>query len=305
MKEQNREMKIDVGGYLTYHQLKTRKENKKIGRNGAENADMKPIAYDAKLKVYDNFVTKNGMPKLQLTVYKKIRSIDLDNCRKGGNSDSHLNDEDLKKSRENHIYEVQRKLRDYAMNNDFTYFWTLTFDPKKNGKSNDLRFSEMGRWLRNQREKARRREIEFRYIFIPELHHGKGANSGTVHWHGITGGYTPNLVDSGHEYSGTKIFNCNEWEYGFSNVQKVRSKAKVANYIKKYISKDLINSPVRSHKKKYWSSKNLKLPDEYFIRNMPKLDKNWTPNFENEICSIYDLNGHDIKYLKKRFGSVD
>ena len=75
---------------------------------------------------------------------------------------------------------------------------------------------------------------EFRYIFIPEYHKGGGKNDGTVHWHGITGGYTPELIDSGHKYRNTMIFNCKSWNYGFSNVQFVRSKSKVANYIKKY-----------------------------------------------------------------------
>lgn len=298
--KQNRETKIDVARYLTYEQLKTRKKDEKNGRNGAENVDIKPIVYDAKLKVYNDFVTKNGLPKMQLTVYKNLRSVDLDSCRRGGNSKKHMSDEDLKRSREEHIFDVQRKIRDYAMNNDFQYFWTLTFDPKKCGKSDDLRFEDMRQWLKREREKARRRNQGFRYIFIPEYHHGGGKNDGTVHWHGITGGYTPELNDSGHEYKGVKIYNCVSWQFGFSNVQKARSRARVANYIKKYITKDLINSPVRAHKKKYWSSKNLKLPDEYYIEKMPDLEK-WKPDFDSEVCSIYNLTGHDVKELKKRF----
>lgn len=298
--KQNRETKINVARYLTYEQLKTRKKGEKIRWNGAENVDIKPIVYDAKLKIYNNLLTRSNMPKMQLTIYKNLRSIDYDSCHKGGNSKKHLTDEELKKSREEHIFEVQRKLRDYAINNDFTYFWTLTFDPKKCGKSDDLRFDDMRQWLKCEREKARRRNEEFRYIFIPEYHKGGGKNDGTVHWHGITGGYTPELIDSGHKYRNTMIFNCKSWNYGFSNVQCVRSKSKVANYIKKYITKDLINSPVRAHKKKYWSSKNLKLPDEYYIEKMPDLEK-WKPDFDSEVCSIYNLTGHDIKELKKRF----
>lgn len=299
-RKQNRETKIDVARYSTYEQLKAENSKEKNGWNGAENVDMKPIVYDAKLKIYDNFVTKNGLPKMQLTVYKNLRSVDLDRCRRGGNSKKHMSDEELKRSREEHIYDVKRKIRDYAMNNDFEYFWTLTFDPKKCGKSDDLRFEDMRQWLKRERDKARYYGKEFRYIFIPEYHKGGGKNDGTVHWHGITGGYTPELVDSGHKYRNTMIFNCVSWSYGFSNVQCVRSKSKVANYIKKYITKDLINSPVRAHKKKYWSSKNLKLPDEFYIEKMPDLGK-WEPDFDSEICSIYNLTGHDIKELKKRF----
>lgn len=306
MSKQNREMKNGgVGGYLTYHQLKTEKKSKKNRRNGAANVDIKPIVYDAKLKIYDNFVTKNGLPKIELIVYKNSRSVDIDNCRLGGNSSKHMTDEELKKSRENHVFEVQRKLKDYAMNNDFNYFWTLTFDPKKCGKSDELRFEDMRKWLKNQRNNANYRNEDFRYIFVPEYHTGKGENGGTVHWHGISGGYTPNLTDSGHEFNGVKVFNCDNWKYGFSNVQQVRSKGRVANYIKKYITKDLINSPVRAHKKKYWSSKNLKLPDTYYIHKMPNLGNEWTADYENDVCSIFDLTGHDIKKLKKEFGNTE
>lgn len=304
IEKMNRETEKLVACYLTYKQLKAEKSERKNERNGAENVDIKPIVYDAKLKIYDNFVTKNGMPKIQLTVYKKTRSIDLDNCRAGGNSSKHLSDEELKKSREEHIYDVQRKIRDYAMNNDFEYFWTLTFDPKKCGKSDDLRFEDMRKWLKRERDKARYYGKEFRYIFIPEYHKGGGKNNGTVHWHGISGGYTPKLSDSGHEYKGVKIYNCDSWQCGFSNVQKARSRGRVANYIKKYITKDLINSPVRAHKKKYWSSKNLKLPDEFYIKNVVDLS-DWKPDFETEICSIYNLSNHDFEKLKKKVESTD
>lgn len=300
----NRETEKLVACYLTYKQLKAEKSERKNERNGAESIDIKPIVYDAKLKIYDNFVTKNGMPKMQLTVYKNLRSVDLDSCRKGGNSNKHMTDEELKRSREEHIYDVQRKIRDYAMNNDFEYFWTLTFDPKKCGKSDDLRFEDMRKWLKRERDKARYYGKEFRYIFIPEYHKGGGKNNGTVHWHGISGGYTPEISYSGHKYKGVKIYNCDSWQFGFSNVQKARSRGRVANYIKKYITKDLINSPVRAHKKKYWSSKNLKLPDEFYIKNVVDLSK-WEPDFDNEICSIYSLTGHDIKELKKRFEDTE
>ena len=53
----------------------------------------------------------------------------------------------------------------------------------------------------------------------------------------------------GEKFKNTPVFNCVDWEHGFSNVQKVRSKIKVANYISKYITKDLVNSPVRKGKR--------------------------------------------------------
>ncbi|PJH64343.1 hypothetical protein CVR98_25165, partial [Salmonella enterica subsp. enterica serovar Enteritidis] len=96
---------------------------------------------------------------------------------------------------------------------------------------------------------------------------GDGQNGGTVHWHGVTGGYTPNLIDSGKKYKNRKIWNCTSWTYGYSNITKVQSKKRVANYMSKYITKDFVNSPVRRGKKKYWVSKNLELPNQTFIND--------------------------------------
>lgn len=199
----------------------------------------------------------------------------------------------LKDSRERHMYEVRGKLRDYARNNEFNHFWTLTFDPKKHGHADELRFDLMADWLKKERHKAQRRGQEFRYIFVPEYHTGSGDNGHTVHWHGVTGGYVPELIDSGKKYRNVSVWNCVSWKYGFSNVTKVRSKKKVANYITKYITKDFVNSPVRKGKKKYWASKNLQLPAQKFIPEGFSIEAE--PNWENEICSIYEIPTADLE----------
>lgn len=296
MRKLDTETKNDVVRYLTYAQLKTEKDWENLETISALNLAMAPSEYDAKLKVYSN---SSNMLKGQLIVYKN-RRIRGKLPKKWKNSNSisdEVSEDELKQRRKKQLFAVKTKIRDYIRNNDFDYFWTLTFDPKICGKSNDLRFSDMGRWLKREREKARYRNEDFRYIFIPEVHHGGGENDGTIHWHGVTGGYTPELNDSGHLYRNTKIFNCESWNYGFTNVQRVRSKAKIANYVMKYMTKDLIDSPVRAGKKKYWNSKNLKLPEQYYISMMPIL--NWKPDFETDVCSIYNLSSHDFKMLKK------
>lgn len=172
------------------------------------------------------------------------------------------------------IYKVRTRIYDLIFNNDFDYFVTLTFDPKveqehglSKNEQNDLRYDEMKQWLHQMRNQAKYYNKEFRYFFVPELHTGKGKNSGTIHWHGLIGGYCPNLVDSGKKYKGYRIYNLVSWQYGYSNVQRVRSKKRVANYVRKYITKDLMNSPVRKNKKKYWASKNLQKPNVSYIED--------------------------------------
>ena len=89
---------------------------------------------------------------------------------------------------EKNIFESKNKLRDYARNNDFDMFWTLTFDNNKIADVDDYRFDEMNKWLRKMRDTYGK----FRYIAIPERH-----KSGAIHWHMVTGGFRPVLINSG------------------------------------------------------------------------------------------------------------
>lgn len=271
---------------MTYDQLNDRFRMKKNDLK----ADIKPKIYNLKIKKYHD------------NTYRLIRYFDgksyFCDLDSRGSFGEPMSEEDLKESRKKHLYEVKTKLRDYARNNDFDLFWTLTFDPKMCGVSNDLRFSDMGHWLDVIRKRAKRRSEDFCYIFIPEIHHGNGKNSGTIHWHGLTGGFCPSLVDSGVKYRGVRVFNCSDWKYGFSNVQHVRSKIKIANYVQKYMTKDLIESPVRRGKKKYWSSKNLVLPEQYFLNGDFEIP--FDANFENDRLQIFELTENQFGNIKKK-----
>ncbi|WP_215389092.1 hypothetical protein [Staphylococcus aureus] len=113
----------------------------------------------------------------------------------------------------------------------------------------------------------------------------------------VTGNLEPNLVDSGKKYKDNKIYNCPDWQHGFSNVQMMRSKSKISSYVTKYITKDLLNTPARKNKRKYWSSNNLTLPDVYgvsddsvmdFMRD--EYDKQIKPDYSTDVCDIWILH---------------
>ncbi|MFI3547331.1 hypothetical protein V5G65_14945 [Mammaliicoccus sciuri] len=107
----------------------------------------------------------------------------------------------------------------------------------------------------------------------------------------ITGYLEPNLIDSGKTYNNQKVYNCVDWEHGFTNVQKMGSKSKVSSYMTEYITKDLLYSTVRKHKAKYWSSKGLELPEVYagnysdLVNILPLCDENGElkPTHNNDI----------------------
>ena len=174
-------------------------------------------------------------------------------------------------------WQVKDKIKDYCLSNDFTFFWTLTFN---DDRSNDeICFSKMQKWLKRMRAKYGK----FNYIFIPERH-----KDGAIHFHGVTGGFKGEIVDSGVRHEGHKVFNCADYEYGFTTLSVIRDRKKCASYVTKYVTKDLMNTPVEKGKKKYWSSRGLRLPvvtyseDNLCVGKTPE----WTT--DDERISIYN-----------------
>lgn len=269
--------------YLTYGRLNGRFEyNKNI--------------YHGKWERYSD-----GTSRLVKYVEPRVKPSALLSSSNSGNGGFVENDEDYAERYEQgvqqRIYKIKNVLRGYIRNNDFDHFWTITFDPKEVGTDNLVRYQAMEKWLGKERKKAKRQGLDFRYIFVPEYHTGKGGNSGTIHWHGVTGGYLPKLTDSGKNYKGVKVYNCDTWELGFTNVQKVRSKTKVASYVMKYITKNLVTSPVGKGKKRYWASKNLSTPEKMYL--MKNLEIGRVANATFDHCEIYELTKEETEKIMK------
>lgn len=268
MSESKNELKSSLPVFLSYGQLKQHENN---------------LLTTYKYKVYS--YSDGGYKVIE---YKNDRSKTTPILTPNGVNGPQLSEEErqeqLEESRRKNLYKVKRKVVDYVRNNEFNMFWTLTFDPKIYGYEDNMRFDEMYKFL----QRMTRKYGKFNYIAIPERH-----KSGAIHWHMISGGIEPQLVDSGIKRKNVRVYNAPEWKYGFSDVQKVRSKHKTANYVSKYITKELMNNPARRNKKKYWSSKSLKLPDTFAIKEQVNLDIE--PNFESEICKIYEFEKSEFE----------
>ena len=268
MSKSKNELKSGLPVYLTYGQLKEHKKSTlqsyKYKVKAYNDGDYRVISYENERLKTNPKLTQNFSTNIELSdEEKEIR---------------------YQESRKHNLYKTKTKLRDYARNNDFDKFWTLTFDPKICGLSDDLRFDEMHKWLK----RMTRKYGTFNYLAVPERH-----KSGQIHWHVMTGVFEPELIDSGKKWKNKVIYNCPEWEYGFTNVQRVRSKKRIANYVSKYITKDLMDSPARKHKKKYWASRSLELPKTFAIRDEVAIDIE--PNFASEICKIFEMSGADFE----------
>lgn len=202
---------------------------------------------------------------------------------------------------------IRRKIRYYCQSNDFDFFWTLTFDDEKvNSRDYPYAKKQLRAWLKYQRETYGK----FDYIFVAELH-----KSGRIHFHGITNGFNPLLIEARSpktnrliKKNGLQIYNAPTWKKGFSTVSKIQDKNKTANYISKYITKDLMAIPTGYKQPRYFVSRGLQQPDITFeMMSGEELEK-FTPDFVSgdldidtlafeKTVSIYHLEENEHKEM--------
>lgn len=104
------------------------------------------------------------------------------------------------------------------------------------------------------------------WLFVPE-HHRDGYS---YHFHGLVGGDFP-MKEAGKH--GRRGFEVDTWNIpyfpGYTSVQRVRDSTRVATYITKYITKDLVHLvPKGCHR--YLCSRNLERPTTRYLSMTPR-----------------------------------
>lgn len=140
--------------------------------------------------------------------------------------------------RPDNLYRTRTKIEEifYANPNAFTYFVTLTLDPKKIDRNDPNAVTKaLKTWLKNM--STRKGLI---YLLVPEQH-----KDGAYHFHGFISGDLK-LSESGKMRYGKKIYNLDDWTFGFSEVTELHggsqsmSAERMAGYMRKrlnYVSK--------------------------------------------------------------------
>lgn len=197
------------------------------------------------------------------------------------------------------------KVRDYCLSTDMKYFCTFTLDKGKIDRY-DIKVvtRKLNQWLSHQVE---RRGIA--YVIVPEFH-----QDDAIHFHGmLTEGL--DVVDSGTiipngedrprrprsdaqarawlRDGGRKVYNLPGWPYGFTTALQLEGcYEKAVNYVCKYISKGLGESPDYIPQKVggrwYYSGGDLGKPDvEYFNSNMEELQELF-----GDSAHVVDVSGN-------------
>lgn len=190
---------------------------------------------------------------------------------------------------------TKNAIYDLAKSNDWEWFATFTFDPKRYDSTDyDAVVKLLKRFIDNVRKNY---APDLVYLIVPELH----ADGRKFHFHGLLSGtgcmdFAPSGIP---DSDGEMIYNVLQWKYGFSSATQIKDTVRASAYVTKYITKDCVQHT--KHKRRYLASRNIK---------RPAVEKLNTEHDVQDICGIYHpgfLNSVDVvpAHRKVTFMEVD
>lgn len=204
------------------------------------------------------------------------------------------NAKDPERSLESSRARARAAVRDIALCNHFTYFFTWTLDPDLiNRYDADKVLKAVQTFLKNS---SRRKNFE--YVCVPELH-----EDGAIHFHGFCNLGDVRISPAINPYTGKpmftnrnqQIFNMVDWRLGFSTCIPIDEHyERACNYLTKYLSK----GKTKIFGKWYFCSRHLrKKPDIEFIAFGSDFDEFREQYPFANVSSIYN----DVMIASQKF----
>lgn len=189
-----------------------------------------------------------------------------------------------------------------AVCNDWEYFVTFTIDPEKFDRY-DFRpfYKAFAQWIRDYRKKY---GCKIEYLLVPEQH-----KDGAWHIHGLMRGMPQDHLSKFiHGIHPEKLVQGNylNWgragaKFGFCSLDSVRDPVKVAGYVTKYITKELLETNTRSGAHLYFCSIGLARAVRlgYIYHADLSLDLRLTDHYEFcDVGWVHDLSWADwLSYI--------
>lgn len=197
---------------------------------------------------------------------------------------------------------TKQKIKDIAFCNDVELFATFTF--KEDRHDIHRCKTKMANWLSSQQKTHGR----FQYLIVPELH-----KDGALHFHALMYGYRGALKEATNPHTGQPLTHKGKQVYtfpgywsGFTNVMRIEntaeSHAKVANYIRKYITKEM---PLFPGKKRYWCSKGMKRPKVTYHTELPVFDADPDRSYLSEYGTTHFFINNQLTATDERAALAD
>ena len=279
-----------------------------LNRIYKKRPDLKFKEISSYAKVYPDFVK----------IVKYNRPIVFTNFQDKGTSFFLTNEEndEEKDYLEKSINRTKTKISDYVLCNNFTHFVTFTFDPSNSKVKNEENRKDLRKmskllmtWINSEQiNHFRLHGHRFKYLIVPERH-----KNNAWHFHAIFEDYKNDIQDfysSKNKYlTVDEIRSKNKkpknqrgflprYTLGRSEIAPIKDKTKMSNYIKKYITKDLINE---KYKKRYWCSKNLKTPEiiENIVESSTTISKEYLlKEYDYHKIYIIPKDSEYFRFLK-------
>lgn len=173
----------------------------------------------------------------------------------------------------------------YARCEYWEWFVTFTIAGEKKDRYDYSECSKAVRqWLNNQQK---RYAPDLKYLIVPEKH-----EDGAWHFHGVlcnTGKMT--FTYSGvRDRKGKMVFNCDNYNLGFTTATRVQNVHKVAKYIGKYITKSLCEQT--KGKQRYYVSKTINKPESMIMM----FDKD-EDDLYDFVVTLANSTGQELKHI--------
>lgn len=271
-----------------------------------KNKDLKFKEISSYAKIYPDFVK----------IVKYNRPIVFTNFQDKSFFLTNEENDEEKDYLEKSINRTKTKISDYILCNNFTHFITFTFDPKNSkvkteeNRKDLLKMSKLLiTWINSEQiNHFRLHGHRFKYLIVPERH-----KNNAWHFHAVFEDYKNEIEDfysSKNKYlTVDEIRSKNKkpknqrgflprYTLGRSEIAPIKYKTKMSNYIKKYITKDLINE---KYKKRYWCSKNLKTPEiiENIVESSTTISKEYLlKEYDYHKIYIIPKDSEYFRFLK-------
>lgn len=206
-------------------------------------------------------ITKEYPDMIKVVIYKEPKVFTREAVIKRKSDEV---DDDFYCPKISSLNRTKTLIKDIILCNDFEYFCTFTFDPKKVDSFNYNKCrNKISTWLHHQSDRSREAGKIFKYLIVPEQH-----KSGRWHFHALISGYTGSLrLAKVRTRSHRLIYNITSFRSGFTTCTPIDSSEGVANYVSKYITKEFIRF---FNRRRFLCSRNLTRPVKTLNSNIFK-----------------------------------
>jgi hypothetical protein len=213
-------------------------------------------------------------------------------------------DSDIALNKKRSLYRTKNVIHELIVNNDFNYWLTLTFDKSKYDSDNRefviSSFRDLRRWFNSQ---------SIKYVAVLEKHVKSGYHIHLIlkasdNFHNDYFAAAINRKQGSSSF-GKKLVGKYDsfvkWSFGFSNLIHVLndydSSFKIANYMRKYMTKQLFDELGR---KRYWCSRGLNRAKTLAVLTPNSLDgfkfNNESANYRRSIIKLPDVVDSDTPF---------